>query len=1122
MRRPLRSGRVVLLLCVAIPLLFRAGRAQDATTGAIQGSVTDGSGAIVTRAEVVLREAATRRETTLTTGGDGTFVAAALPPGTYSAEVRAKGFGTTLLEEVVVSLGETSEISPVLRPAGTSTEITVEAEPEPVATGAVSNVLLGAEIGNLPLDGRRWQAFAILTPQASFADGMLEQLSFRGLPPTQNSTRLDGVDDDQSYSAAPRGSGRDSGPEAEDETDDPSNSREVERGYAAGTGAGRHPGMPYTFSEAAVREFRVTGQNDSALYGHAAGGVITTVSRSGSDALHGSLFYLLRTSAFAARDPFAVATHYQNGFITSEIVKPHDLRQQFGGTLGGAAVPDRLFFFYTFDGHRRNFPAISSPESGTFYALTAIQQAVLGTRGVSASQTEAALNYLDSLTGTETRHQDQTVNFGKLDWVADERDRLSVEYNRARLNSPGGGRTAAVVNRGLASFGNAEAKVDSGIVRWVHTGNARLSNEMRAQYGRDLHLERPQAPLPQEPAIGAGGYAPEVAIGPQGLNFGTPASSGQGPAPDERRAQAAEVLTWVHGHHLIQVGGDFSSVQDHVEQLANATGTFNYDSGTTDGHAGGLVDWITDYTLNVNHIPNGGCPSISSTIHLFCFRSYTQSFGPQDVRFRTQEWAGFAQDDWRLRKQLTFSAGIRYEYEFLPLPQKPNADLDRAFGMVGATSRFPEDRNNVGPRLGIAWQPFRSKGTTLRAGYGFYFGRLPGATIRSALANTALPSSTTRIRILPAVETACPQVSNQGFGYPCAFLATPPTGVVSTTSATVFDRRFRLPVSQQATFSVEQSVRRGLTLQAGYQLSLTRQLTNSTDINIAPSSSARSFLLKGGRGVPGVEDGDTFSLPLYTQRVDTAYGPVTDVLSNVNASYNALVVEARQRSRSSLEMRASWTWSKSIDYGGDSGAVPPTNGQLDPFDVRYDKGLSNLNYPHKLVASAVWTPQIAVASSRWRRALAGGWSAAPILVESSGRPYSYNLFGGTRLPGGHESLNGSGGAVYLPTVGRNVLRLPEQLDLDLRVGREIRVSEHDRLRFTAEVFNLPNHRNVTAVTQRAFLVGTAVNGVFPLVFQDAATIAAEGLNTQPFGSFTAVSQGQGRERQVQLGARLEF
>jgi hypothetical protein len=156
------------------------------------------------------------------------------------------------------------------------------------------------------------------------------------------------------------------------------------------------------------------------------------------------------------------------------------------------------------------------------------------------------------------------------------------------------------------------------------------------------------------------------------------------------------------------------------------------------------------------------------------------------------------------------------------------------------------------------------------------------------------------------------------------------------------------------------------------------------------------------------------------------------------------------------------------------------------------------------------------------RILANGWAIAPLFTESSGRPYSFNIFGGTRLAGGHESINGSGGAVYLPTVGRNTLRLPDSNRLDLRVTRALRLADHTRVRASIEAFNLTNHVNYSGIMQRAFLVGVETNGVTPLIFQDAATVAAEGLNVRPFGTFTAASTSQSSERQVQLGLRLEF
>ncbi|MEO6909456.1 MAG: carboxypeptidase-like regulatory domain-containing protein, partial [Edaphobacter sp.] len=950
-------------------------------------------GAAVRGAAVRVEDGTTGFAARATTDGGGQFLLARVPVGAYRVMVEAAGFERLVLQGVVVELGAVTAVDARLRVAGVRTAVTVlpGGAASASASAAVGSTITAGEIERLPVDGRRWQTFALLTPTANAdAEGLL---SFRGLAVTENSNVVDGMDDDQSFGAVPRGTGS----AVDDETEGSG-----ERGFGGGF---RHRGgAAYTFSQEAVREFRVSGQNYSAIYGHAAGGVVTTVSKSGTNTVHGTGFYLARDSAWGATNPFSIATHYADGVVTSKAVKPHDLRQQFGGSVGGAVVRDRLFYFYAFDEQRRGFPAVSSPQDALFYLLTPTQKGLLTTRRVMPVKVNAALNYLDSLTGTVARRADQTVNFGKLDWQASAKNRLSLQYDRARSSAPSGATRGAVVDRGVASLGSSYTEVDSAVGRWMWSRGANFSNELRAGLGRDFQFEQASAPLPQEPVVGPGGYAPEVAIGPNGLTFGTAPSLGRKAYPDERKVQFAEMATWVVGRHQLQIGGDVGLVHDLIDSLNNQEGAFHYDSGITGGHAGGLVDWITDYTFNVNAYPNGGCPKMDpQQPHYFCFSTFAQSFGQAAVTFDTQEWAGYVEDHWQARRGLTVNAGLRYEYELLPFPQKPNGALDAMFGQRGASSVFPEDRNNFGPRVGVAWEPLGVGRGTVRAGYGLFFGRLPGATVRSALVNTALASSATHVRITPVTVTDCPQVAHQGFGYACAYLTTPPAAVGTTTSATVFDRRFRLPAVQQGSVAVEREMGAGVVGSVTYLMNLDRQLPNSVDINIAPASGMEMFQLQGGTGVPGVRDGETFAVPVYTQRIDASYGPVTDVVSNANASYNALVIEARRRSVGGLEFRASWTWSKAIDFGPNSGAAPRTNGQFDPFSLQYDKGLSALNYPHKVVVSAVWEPRLAT-PRRWLRVAANGWLVAPLFTERSGRPYSFDIYGGRRLAGGHQSI----------------------------------------------------------------------------------------------------------------------
>jgi hypothetical protein len=1116
-------------------------KAQSPVDGAIHGVVLDLEGHAVAGAEVRLDSTAGTAMGVQRTAVDGSFTATHLTVGSYLVSITANGFAAAISAPVTVVLSETVEVSATLRVAAIVTTIDV-----------VSGSPADSELEVLPSAGRRWQdavlTLAGINPDED-SDGLV---SSNGLASTANTLLLDGADTTQNFNSVPAGSGGDPVPNPGDDSD----SAEQSNGPANGLARGRHAGAAYVFSQAAVQEFRLENSTYSAQTGHAAGAVVTTVSRSGTSALHGALGLVLRSQALAAHDPLAIATSYADGVITSANVKPHDLRESFTATTGGPVQlwrgsrwlapdpgrPPSLFFFYALDVQRRGFPAISSPEDPAFYALTATQTALLSTRGVTQAQRNAALNYLSSLTGVTPRRADQSVNFGRLDWrrgshfdsggrrhglkPAQTGFDVGLEANRARWTSPAGLVDAPVVARGRASLGNAQGWVDSALLRVTTAVTPSLVSQLRLAYVRDVQYESPQTSLPQEPGIGPGGQAPEVNIAPDGLLFGTPASLSQQAYPHEQRLELDETVTLIHRRHLIEFGGDLALIQDHIATLANADGTFLYDSAGTNGFAGGLVDFVTDYTFNVNRIPNGGCPSINAATHDFCFRTFTQSFGETSTSFPTKAFAAFAEDTFRAGHGLTLHAGARYEYTLLPTPVSPNFALDTLFAGRGATAVFPEDRNNLGPRFSVAWQMPRL-GFTVRAGYGMFFGRMAGATILAALAQTAQPAvaaSTTRIRITPTAVIACPQAPANGFGYPCDFTAQPGGVVGQTTSAMLFDSHFRLPAVQRGNLTIEHGLPRGTTISAGWVFNLDRQLPSSTDLNIAPSIASATYQLQGGTGQIGVVDGESFKLPLYTTRLTPSFGPVTDIESNANATYHALVVRVASRPAKNLRVQGNFTWAKALDFGPSASPTPRTNNQLDPFTDGYDKGLSSLNYPFSLHANAVWEPAVAGNDRRMRRFF-NGWQMAPIVTMHSGRPYSFDLFGGTRLPGGHDSLNGSGGALYLPTIGRNTQRLAFVGNADLRVARGFMVGPPDahlRLRASVEGFNLLNHRNVSSVQQRAFLVGTPAAGITPLVFQNAAAIATEGLNALPFGTPTAAATSLARERQIQFGLRLEF
>jgi len=308
-------------------------------------------------------------------------------------------------------------------------------------------------------------------------------------------------------------------------------------------------------------------------------------------------------------------------------------------------------------------------------------------------------------------------------------------------------------------------------------------------------------------------------------------------------------------------------------------------------------------------------------------------------------------------------------------------------------------------------------------------------------------------------------------------------------------------------------------------MAIAQQLPQSVDLNISPSPATTQFVIQGGDGHAGIVDGQMFRLPLYTSRLLTQYGPVTEIESNVNATSHAGTIEARWRGEG-LEARGSYTFSRAIDYAPMTGATPRTNGQFDPFTDRYDKGISGLNFPQKFAGDLIYRVQLKRGAKELRAAL-NGLRVAAIGRVGSGAPYSYGVYGGSYLSGGGDSMNGSGGATYLPAVGRNTLRLPARSNVDARISRGFRIGERVHGEGFVEAFNLLNTVQLTRVETRAFLVGTApvVNGVTqatPLIFQDAATIAAEGLTTPAFGTPLSSTSGASRERQVELGVRVQF
>ena len=1099
------------------PMLY----AQDLATGAVGGIALDPQNRPIADARVVLQLAGIPTPRQALTDAQGEFLFTAVPPGSATLLVDAPSFEPQRLLDLAVTLGQTSRTILHLRPAAVANTLTVLADDAltpSLADTPINATLSPRELLALPLDGRRFQTFALLTPLVNLADtpsdtdaeaaGATQQdiddaaissdnvrLSIRGLDPSQNSDAEDGLSSVRAYDGEPRGGAN----------------------------------VPFTVPLEAVREFQIRSLGAGTPLGRDAGGSVDAVTLRGTTTLHGSAFFLLRNASVGASDPFAIATRYNNGAPTSTYIKPRDQREQFGGSIGRVVPHTHLSVFAAGEGQRRSFPGYSSPANPAFYTLTPTQSALLGNRGVSPANVAKALGFLDSLTGEVPRSSDEIAFFPRVDYNRGARTTAAITYNRVRFNAPSGLRDETVIPRARDSFGTVATHTDSLQGSWSQTLSSRWLNTVQLQASRDAVFVQLPNPLTQEPQTAPGGLVPQITIDLADSStsgsfvFGTPAALQKRRLPLEKRAEAYESVTFSGRAHTLTLGAGGSLLDTSVEAGIATNGAYQYASSAVAGHAGGLVDFLTDYTYSATAYPNGGCPSIFATTHLFCFQSYTENYGTATVtRFHTGEGSAYFRDAWRLTPRLRVDAGARYEYFRMPQPQHPNSTLDSVFGSFAATSFLSGDPGNLAPHLAIAYAP--SQRTVVRLGYSIHFGRVTGRVLQQVLQNTALPSSTYSIHFTPRTEIdpACASVGTN-FGYPATYSCAPTGTIAQTSSATVLSRHFQLPMLQEAELTVEHGFAHGTTLTATYALTLERELPNTIDVNIAPSNARAAFQIvrTDGRGEPGTQDGYVFNVPLYTSRISPLFGPVTAVLSNGTGTDHAGVLQLTRVSEHGFTLRAAYTFSKAIDSTRHTGSNIDQDSQFDPYDITYDKAPSNYDRRQKITATAVYAPLVHT-ENHFLRTASNGWSVAPIVFATTGRPYSYLIEGGTALLGGRTTINGSGGATYLPTVGRNTLTLPWTQTTDLRFLRAFTVRDRFHTRLSAEAFNLFNHRNTTAVQQRGFLTGTTANGITPLIYQDATAIAAEGLTTLPFGTPRNSATLLSRQRRLQFGLRLDF
>ncbi len=999
--------------------------AQSGGVAGISGTVHDPSGSVVPNAKVVISSTSQGEVRSITTNSAGVFSAPALAPGPgYSVSVTAPGFAQNDSKDIDLQVGQNLALTVTLAvgQAVTSVDVNSAAELIDDAKTDVSQVVGTNDIMNLPINGRRVDSFVLNTPGVT-NDATFGLLTFRGVE-GNNSFLLDGNDNTEQF-------------------------------YDENAGRTR---IQSQISADAVEEFQVVSANVSAEYGRAMGGVMNTVTKSGGNAIHGSAFYFLRSTGFDAHDPYSA-------------FNPTEHRVQTGGTVGGAIIKNKLFYFLSTDITRRNFPFVDSQVKVGF--LDPVGQVWL-TCGAPATpaQCQAINGLLPRFYGQIPRTAKNDLYFGRMDYHLNDKNTFSVSFNFLRWVSPNGIQTglSSTTGAGITGNGDDTVSVRNGKATWTSVITNNLVNSFR--YGLDTDR---QADSFDNAELGGGlGYL-DVSVA--GVQLG-PATYLPRVQPLEVRNEIADDLSWNKGKHLIKFGMTFEHVSDEVNTLTNRFGSYTYST---------VTQFAEDYTGNTTGAKN--------------WSGYSQTFGNPLVQYPIKDIGFYLQDQWKVNDRLTLTLGARYEHTYTPPPPTANP----LYPLTGAP--LPSGNMNLMPRIGLAYK-INDK-TVIRAGMGTFFARLVSGMIDDVYTGNGI------YQISDSLTSSNATLLAAGPKFPNA-LAAPVTGITSGASTLdVMKPNLKTPYSEQATVSVERQIGQDMVLTASGIFSRGVNLWGTQDINAPGLGAPFTYIIDNTSG----QAVGAYSTQVYntTVRPNPNFGAIYELTNGVSSSYNGVVLSLNKKFAHGFQGQASYTWSHEIDDGqgsstnavfGFSDAIWTYNGQY-----RFDKGSGNLDQRQRLVVSFIWQPPTMHSDNVLAKYVVNGWQLSSITTLQSGRPAGSLTIHMNDTPTtmlySADALNGFNGNFRVPFLPVNSLYTPWVQTENFRLTKFIPLPwERVKLSFNFEAFNIANNWSPTSMTLQAF---TEAKGIL------TPTPAAYGVGSGD-GGFPDGTQA----RRLQISGRLTF
>jgi hypothetical protein len=662
------------------------------TTGVIQGTVTDQSGALVPGANVEVRHSDTNSSRTQTTIADGRFVFVQLRPGRYTLTVTLQGFATHVQKDVDLTVGQAITLNPVLKVSGATETVTVSGSSLiDVTRTEVSNTLNETTVSTTPILGRKFEDLLTLTPGVSVVQGPDgDEITFSGQRGMYNNISLDGGD--------------------------------YNNGFFGEQLGGQRAAIDITLE--AVKEFQVVASGANAEFGRTASGVVNVVTKSGTNDTHGSVFHFQRLEGLTAD--------------ASDGTPPTDFhREQFGGTVGGPIKRDKTFYFFALEHINENLQRanLSQPLGSCSVDVPVItnpaHEALIN--GNTECQRRALLNFFRTSRNQEEGNPidhtiDNTAILGKVDAVLNPSNNLSASYNFDYSNNEN--QTFDVGTYGNSANGiEGPSKINVLNVNFLSTLSSNKFNEFHFTYAREL---RPRNAV--ESNVPA-----DTAMGDPAFRFGHPFFLG--PNVDETlwRSQIKNNLSIVSGQHTFKVGGEWlHTVNDQVFRgffqgrylFATVGGFLRYASPAAAGGFGPNAvacsngSWVTSPTP---------CPA-GSTLAGTPLLLYIQETGtgfpnvdpPGKSLLINEDLALFVQDQWRVRPNVTINYGLRWDAQLMADTVDPATTAYASFVNNPAflsEGTIPNQLKQFQPRFGISWDVKGDSRTVVRANAGLYYAR---------------------------------------------------------------------------------------------------------------------------------------------------------------------------------------------------------------------------------------------------------------------------------------------------------------------------------------------------------------------------------------------------------------